>query len=312
MLRPRPRNLRRSVALLIAIAVLLPACFSNPERGVSVKALSADLVFGVPPLPEPVGAPNVDPVPDDPTEVTVSGPDLPPPPPPPTPERCPEADPTDFPDAAPTRVTTRPQEGSYEWVVEGFQIVNGQRTGFPNFHNRLVLAVEGTATGEEAVDTFRFTTREPELTFGSQNQFERTFEVRSDGIYLTQITRIDGDGNRFSFSPQPAILYLTLPVIIGDEIGGSGVDPTSLEAMTLEGAVVRRHRADACGEFVDSWLVEAKEEITTITGGTREKTYHYAIATGLGGIIIFEHIETPVEDPTLVIEDAHIGQLSPS
>jgi hypothetical protein len=296
--------------LAAALIVLLPAClFSGPEKGVSVKALSADLVFGVPPLPEPVGAPNT-PVPDDFIPVISNGFSLPPPPPPPTKERCPEADPTDFPDAAPSTITTRPKAGSYEWVVGGYQMVNNTRAGFPTFHNRQVFGVEGTSTGAEGVDTFNFTVREPELTFGSSNRFEKTFEVRSDGLYLIQLTRVDGEGNRVSFNPSPAIQYLTLPVIIGDDIGGSGVDPTTLEAMTLEGTVMRRHRPDACGKFIDSWLVEAVEEVRTLSG-TSTKRYHYSIATGLGGLIVYEHIESPVEEPELVI-DARIGQLSPS
>lgn len=312
-MQPERRNTPRLLIGLICGLTLMGACVQPPESGVSVRAVAADLIFGIPPLPEPVEPPNIDTTPDEPTGVVRigDGPSPPPPPPPPPRELCPVAPPTEFPDeAAPTVVgSNRPQAGQYLWVVNGYQDVPDLgRMGLPTTTNRVIVGVEesGVAGGE-----FSFTTREREIVFGSQRTIEQTFRVEPQaGIWLTQIVTIDSQGNRASFNPQPEILYLSMPAKLGDTVDTVGIDPLSQEVLRHEGTLIRRHRVDACGEVIDSWLVQATQEFTSVTQQRPSKTYNYAIGTQFGGIIVFEHVETPPNDPDLVF-DARIGQTAP-
>lgn len=310
-MKPRPLDLRALAVIAVGITLVAGAC-TRTRSGVSVKSLAANLVFGVPPLPESVPPPNIDLVPDEPIGITTLGtPKKTPakiPPFTPTPA-CPEAAPTEFPEReATTDVPARPKEGSYRWVVAGEQATASGTFKLPEFVQRNITSVTGAGQGE-----FSFAATERELVVGSSTIVTSYFEVvPDDGIYLTKIVRKTGTRERV-LAPTPPILYLPLPVRIGLPVSSVGVSESGAfgEVLRHTGTVKGRHRVDACGKVIDSWLVEGTQEFVSSEGGSTQKKYNYGIATQLGGFIVFEHVESPSSSPSLLF-DARLGQVEPS
>lgn len=293
----------RTMALVLGLGLVLGACTTDgPGSGVNVKSLATELVYGIPPTPNPAPPANTDPVPQNPKPVQIEGDlglDDDGPRPSPTIEPveggfdpCPTAPPTEFPEPASASVQGRPAEGEYLWKVDGEQEAPGiGRVPLPNFYSRDIRNVKDSEEG------FRYTVVEKDLTFGSTDTVETTYEVRNaveeDGIYLLKVVRENEDGDRRAFEPTPAVRLINLPVSIGDTVDSVGVDPQSFQALRNQGTVTGRKRVDACGEMVDSFLVDATQESVDPEGNQTQRNYDYGIATQLGGFIIFEHIATP-------------------
>jgi len=206
-----------------------------------------------------------------------------------------------------------PKEGFYKWVVATEQQVQGVGpTQSHSFHERSIEDVEIIRGG-----IIRYTTVEQDLVFGAQRKVRQTYEVRQgagqsdEGIFLTRRSSQTGNKPPEEFVPTPAILMLDLPVKIGNSSNGSGVDPNSLEIQQQEGLVTKRQRVDACGTVIDSWFVDAQQTFTARTGERTTRNYDFAIATGLGGFIVMEHIESPFPNPRFKA-DARLGQINPS
>jgi hypothetical protein len=219
---------------------------------------------------------------------------------------CRQAGPTDFPDeAAPTDVQSPPKAGTYRWNVSGAQ--SGTAVGtvqLPKTTRKIVTDVKVASNG------WTFVQEEHDLVFGSTTTVRTTFVVltqatadgMSAGIYLTQIQRIAGNQTS-SFNPQPPVLYLPIPVTQGappgpegirtqDQIDSTGIDPVTQEVLRNQGDVTKRQRVDACGKVIDSWFVDAYQEHVS-QGTIDRRNYQYSIATQYGGLIVFEHVETP-------------------
>lgn len=329
---PSPAPSLRVVSLVAGLGLLLGACtVDSPRSGVGVRSLATELVYGIPPTPQPAAPANTDPIPDDPKPVEVG--DLgdaetvepdddsenEPEPEPPS-EACPEAPPTEFPDApARSAVEGQPEPGEYTWRYDGEQEVTGLgRVPLPNGVPRHIQDLEETDEG------FTFTMVEPDLAFGSQDTVFTTYEVRNkvqeDGIYLTQIVRENDRGDQREFNPSPAVQILPLPVVPETEIDSVGVDPSTFQTLRHTGVVKERRRVDACGELVDGWFVDAAQESVNPTSGEQtQRNYDYTVATQMGGMLVFEHVATPcamndeggcTNEPSFVF-DARLGQLEP-
>jgi hypothetical protein len=76
---------------------------------------------------------------------------------------------------------------------------------------------------------------------------------------------------------------------------------------------------DACGTLIDAWLVIAKQTYAAGDDSVPSK-FHYAIAPHFGGLIVFEHIESPCASATTegpctnepqLIYDTNVGQAEP-
>ncbi len=346
-MRDVKRRPNRPLALLaLILAVVTPACARRPQAGVNVKPLTTDLSFGVPEVDDK-GAPppNTSPSADEPVVVSdfggfSQGGDVPSPPPPPAAPvtDCPQAPPTKFPrQAAPTEISAPPQAGRYEYRVDGKQQV--QQLGTVPLPRVIVKTVR---TPGARGNNFNFTITEREIVFGSSAEVTQTFQVRQaegaveeNGVFLTKIERkVGAQGQTRVFQPQPPIQYIPLPVTIGSpgvgyaearvptpQMDTTGVDPSSLETLRHRGTVTQRMTVDACGEPLQAFLVDATQEFVSQDGTATTRDYNYGVATHYGGLIIFEHVESPCRaqnqqgactPPGDLIFDSRIGQTAPT
>lgn len=303
-------------------AVALTACVRQQPPGMSVRRLPAELVFGVPELEE-AAAPAGLTSPDEEPEPFV--PDLRRPPPfnPTTMVPCRQAGPNDVPaEEANVVVAGRPKEGVFSWKQKGQDQPPNYpfRFPLPDFVERQVKDVRP----EAGSSNFSFKTVEREQRITSRTLVTSTFRVdltnasaNLRGIFLTQIIndRRDGSAPRV-FNPTPPITFLPMPVNTGNEgaFQTIAVDTATLETMSHSGVVRDRLRVDACGTLIDSWLVDGEQTF----GGIR-RDYNYAIATQFGGVIIFEHSESPCpqtvdgkcQPPGTLVYDTNIARTEP-
>lgn len=341
-LRPR-RKFLTPLALLLMM-LLLPACFGAARRGVGVKSLAADLVFGIPALEEPAAPPDTVPsdVPvrdlgDVPKNTNLKRPISSAPPA----SACGEPEVNEVAAQAPDIAREQPKAGLYRWVQSGFQTYPPPigKLPVPKFANRTVENVKPLP----AKGDFQFTTTQIEL--GTSVAVAQTFQVINsrpappnppqgagqnivrdqgslNGIFLTQIVRETSDGKTTTFNPNPPVLYLPQPVVVGQSFTSQASDPTQFWTLTHTINVRGRERYNACGDLVDSWFVDGSQTFASSDenqNGTSD--YNYGIGTQMGGIIVFEHRESPC--PTYDEKakscapegatkfDANIGQLEP-
>ena len=307
-----------TAAVLLALVLTAGACTSGPAPGVNVRSVATDLVYGIPPTPDPAPPANTAPEPVAPlgTVIRPSGPQ---------PQKtlepiqprdvCPDPKVDDFPRPATSAVDGRPAEGSYRWIVDGTRVTQIGRIRLASAEVRQIQNVQTTTMG------FEFTMAQRD--YGSQDTVFTTFEVRNaqseDGVYLTQIQRVNSE-REVTFDPAPAVLVLPLPVEFGTEFSSVGVDPVSQEALRHQGTVKDRQRVNACGRWMDGWFVDAQRTFVGADGGVSQANYDYTVAVQFGAMLAFEHVESPCApneenecpdaEPTLEF-DAHIGQVEP-
>jgi hypothetical protein len=316
-LQKRPEILRTALLLLVVV-LLMPACLGRSRAGVGVKSLAADLVFGIPPLPEEVPPPNVDLVPEDAPQVQNVGrgkpsvgsrglgPSV-------GSDACPAAGPTDFPDEeATTEVVGQPKQGTYRWIVDGTQEVPAVGTQqLPRQVDRNIFAIRSLG-GKD----FEYKTKEHELIFGSSVTTTMTWQVltpqtgRTDvGLFLVGWTRKSRQEERV-FAPFTPVLFLPTPAIIGKAVSSPPATSDEGEVLRHSGTITKRLRVDACGKVIDSWFVDGDQTFTSASRQSYTRNFDYAISTQFGGIMVFEHAEVPQAAPQLKY-DARIGQVEP-
>lgn len=312
--------MRRLSGVGIVLLVLLSAC-SGGKAGVNVKSVVSNLVYGVPKKVASAAPSNFE-TPTEPVQVLVRGGTFnsqgqfdnfrtPPAPP------CPKAPADRFPKKpSQSLIEGRPLPGNYEWRVNGHEKTNlfGNVKLFPTTQQTIENVQTTTAPN------FQFTVHERDLHYGSRALTNTTYEARADGIYLTKIVS-DVAGNSGTFTPTPAINIFPLPAGIGNKIESTGIDPSTLEALRITGGVPRRQRVDACGEPLDSFLADTTETFVHGDGSSESRSYQFGVATQLGGMMIYEKVDTPCNSkdsngnctpaPTLSFE-AHTGQVTPS
>lgn len=299
----------RGVALILAF-IALSACLGGARRGVGVKQLGADLIFGIPPLEESVAPPDTIPFED--VEIRDTGSDSfrtrPIPPGIGSSFTCPEADVNEVPDEADVRVPgTLPAQGKYRWLRRGDQAIPGvsERLPVSNRDERSITDVRALqARGDYEykmtqqnlersatwVLTFQVITSRPDPPTNVNVVRE---QGTVNGIFLVRWSKTFADQRTATFTPNPPILYLPLPVRVGFKLEEQvGVDPTTLDSFQHNLTVVERRRVDACGTLVDGWFVDG-EQIFSGASETWQRDFNYIVATQKGGIIVFEHVETP-------------------
>lgn len=325
------KGLPKSYWLVALLVFLAPACLREGTHGIGMKRVTSSLIYGVPPLSEIAAPPGAIPqIPESVEPEIEFSSSFRPRTTPAAVQQCPEAGPNDFPEEpAPNTVTAKPKEGLYAWKLNGTQRV--EPFPFPfrlaSFLDRSVEDVREDSLNPAT--NFTFVTKERDPSLNSNIVITQSFQVDQTnpsqelrGVLLTRLERSNPDGTGDEFVPNPPIQFLPLPVQIGqassfDSTGIDARDPLRIKTLTHNGFVKERLRVDACGTVVDSWLIEA-EQIIGAGASTTRKKYHYSIAPHFGGMIIFEHVESPCNaevdgnctDADLVY-DTNIGQTEP-
>ncbi|MBW3588164.1 MAG: hypothetical protein KY429_01960 [Actinobacteria bacterium] len=326
---------------LVCLIIVATGCARRPQSGVNVRALTADLVFGIPPVAEPAAPPDLDPA--EPPPIRHTGGSTRPfesnttPFVAPGAEPCPEAAPDEFADEVATvDVPVLPKEGKYRWVTAGTQkLPSGDTYTLAKFSTRTIQNVEKRGFGHS------FETVQTALTGGGGDKVTQFWQVRTvppanpllhntdaddRGIYLKAIEE-DRGGQVSSFVASPPLLFLRLPVETGYR-ATAGTDPrgefdTTAQDENGSGATLRHKGVslnqvdiDACGTKIRGWFMDADQEFVRPAVGSPERylrNYDYVIATQMGGILIMEHVERtvpPAQEPDLVY-DTRIGQVEP-
>jgi hypothetical protein len=131
------------------------------------------------------------------------------------------------------------------------------------------------------------------------------------GISLMKLQRVDAAGNSSELTFSPAVLYLPLEIVPGEEFNSVGIDPRTGSVLQNQAKVVKRERVDACGEVVDGWVVESTQTFSGTAQTAPPRTYRYIIAPQLGGIIVSEEIHTATAQGNTDVT-LSLGQVKPA
>lgn len=331
--------------MAVVPVLLLAACVKPGEPGVAVKALQADIVFGVSP-PAEAPPPSVDPFI---IEVEEGAPTEPPAPAPrraltprPAISPCIDARETAFPEVpAGTDVTEGPKVGQYRWKLGGASQVNGVRVPLGGFVNRRIENVSAITTASNRLSDPPNESQTKIFTFDHTLEADQirvvvTYEVRSNpnqqvitspagtlqvgepqrGISLAKVTTYDAAGKAVAtFAPVPAVTLLPLQVFSGSQFQSVGVDPATGSTLVHQGTVGKRVPVDACGDMVDGWQVTSQQVFTSAAGASTAVSYTYTVAPQLGGMLIYEKTGPPANAPNAATANTLeliLGQLNPS
>lgn len=326
---------RKSALVLVLMVLTLSACVQG-RSGVGVRPLTADIVFGIPPLDEPVAAPDTIPRPD--PLLTDDFASRPIPPGPPGDDFvCDKALFNEVEKPAENYLTGQVEAGLYHWKVTGTFDAGPPLGKIPltDITERTIEDVRKLATSPkdytyklvqtETLGSIRFETTFEVITsrpnpppITNQAYYETTSKNSLNGIYLTRFAFISG-GDEFEANYNPPVLYLPLPVPIGVTFSTTTSDPDTLATFQHTGKVIDARRWDACGKLVEGWFVDGEQTFSFATFSTTRQ-YDYAFATQYGGNLVFEHIQAPCDDydsekneckDAQIIYSANIGQLTP-
>ncbi len=335
-------QLRRTTALLVALVALAAmACSSSKiTRGVGMSEINTDVGLGVEPVlgPAPGNIVVRRPIPRDQLG-SIEFPTLPPIEfETPTPAVCARAGDFDFPEkdaGVDPPEGVRPKEGAYKYFLEGKITSDTGEFDVKQYETRVLSDVKDDTAAPNA---YTFTVQQSQLLDERVGYGKLTTTYRvvptgnfrtvpnppapapgvSDtgrGLYLVSIRfqGLDEEGKPFEsrFDPSNPLLLLPYPVIQGTDINASGTDPQTGTQVTITGKVVGKKQVDACGERVDTWLIDAVESYRfsdpeTFQTETIEADYDYGVAPQYGGMILYEKVIAPREGPIIKLE-ARVG-----
>jgi hypothetical protein len=131
------------------------------------------------------------------------------------------------------------------------------------------------------------------------------------GISLMKLQRVDKAGNTSELTFSPAVLYLPLDIVPGEEWNAVGIDTRTGSVLQHQARVVKRDRVDACGDVVDGWVVESTQTFSGAAQAAAPRTYRYIVAPQLGGFIISEelHVTSAAGTSDIVLS---LAQLNPT
>lgn len=254
---------------------------------------------------------------------------------------CALAGPFDFP-AEETGVVPkgRPKPGIYPWKIDGEVATGDGVFTVDDFESRSISDVKdhqgipGAFTFAQTQTSYADARRASGTTTTvfrvvPDNPVENE-QVASDagkGVFIEQIIfrsrNAEGQPTESTFNPVPPVQLIGFPVKDGAGNAGttqtgapirssSGVDPNSGAQLTIQGTVKGKKQIDACGDRVDSWFVDAVQTYRYPTDNgqteTLEANYDYGIAPQFGGMLVYEHIEAPLEGPIARV-DFRVGRV---
>jgi len=319
---------RRAALVLIGAAVVLTAGCAAPETPIGMREYPADIAYAdsaqpLPPPPVPAantapGFPGfiVPPAPRVTVDEVVVGPE-----PVPTPTTrttvlraaCPEDDPLAVPDEAPLSIPVDPAIGDYPFRQRGTVKVGDETFTLPAETTHRVDEVVSLPGGST-----RFNVTVESVDATTVTTYEASRRAVEGGLHIVQI-RTDDQVGTDAFTPSAPIKVLPTPPVVGERWSSTGADPLHGTALTINGRVMGKTRANACGTPVDAWLVEVGADPTTgqpsrITGPGKslEIKGTYAVATQFGGVIVAEDLVlsgTDSGDPVRIERHAVINQV---
>lgn len=327
-----PDRLRIASAAVVLVLVGLACSGPDREQGVAVRALGTDVGLGI-----DIGD-------ESPVETVIRRAKRPPPLPKRAPEKftlepegtpipvreaCPAAGPFDFPkEEAGIDNQGRPATDVHTWKYD-VTVTNEQGTFSDDvLIGRIVSDVEDDPGIPGA---FRFTlsgfvfAESPETASisvrylvvpASPAQTEQTSADLGEGLYIQAlITRgVDENGQprQSTFEPVPPVLIFPYPAVPGTEIDSTGFDNFGNQ-LSVKGVVKPKEQLDACGERIDSWLVDGELTLAATNQDNLQREefaldYDYNVAPQFGSLVVGEEIALPRDDPFLELA-ARIGEV---
>ncbi len=291
--RPAPEVL---AAVAVALLLLAPVwavrgliVVGKPKARVGLKPYALDLVYGAAPAPPARQIPLVFPVATPPVDL---GPFTFPPPMLPSADLCPTAGPDVFPkEPAAFDIAGRVRPGRYLWKQDGTFELATFKFPLKGLTFRAISNLQAGASGSFTYDV---------TSIGLTGRRIESIEVLpGQEIRLTDLVLVAPNGARREFHPLLPVTLLPLPVTIGEAVTGVGVDPINRLVMVVQATVKGRLRVDACGEMVDSWLVQGTREFRDLDqpAGT-PGAYELAVAPQMGGLFVFDHLVESGSFPT--------------
>lgn len=334
---------RCELAVLVVCGLVVAACAGGNEPGVDVDSLKTDIVFGVD-LPDPDEQGGEQPVApgNQPPPVQGSEPYTVPPP---FSNRIPDrfkdvgfdVEPDDggdcpaapvgasAPSIAPLAPDSPPPEGLWRWqrsgTVETHTAAGDFTTRLTGFETRVVRNVEQNTEntwmfetvrpqdGLALVETYNVNTEPTSRTVTNPTGESARVGEPNRGVVLLSQELYDANGRLVSaFDPVGGLLLLPLPVLAGEDWRSVAVDSRTGQTAVFEGSVDSRRSVDACGKFIDGWLVKGT---LTRSGGEPAETLELVFSTHMGGMLIEQHVKStgPDQDVDVLYE---IGQTKPS
>jgi hypothetical protein len=313
--------------MLALVALLASACSTPSSLNVGMRQYPTDLELIVmrstPAPPVPLAIQIAMPVQLPRPIVHRAAPPLAPPEPRPVAVACPTADPLSAPRiVAPDRIRVPPVEATYQFRNTGSYTVDGVETAHVTSVMRTVSNVQssgefftydvGTAKGNTTT-TMSYLVIPESSTPGAGTSVVDEGTVNGLGIgrvnrsipgqaglHLQRITTVEPDGTVGVMRPEPPLLLLPFPVILGVEWDTQGTDQASGTTIEFhaqvgrrneEGSVAPKVRVDACGEFLDAWMVEISDG--SAIGVSTDLTFSatLAIGTQFGGLVLEDAVE---------------------
>lgn len=233
-------------------------------------------VFGVVPLPLPVGATN-GPRSTTPASVTAG------PPPPPCPEPSAFAVPRS---EADTLVRKPPPEGAFPFRVTGTDVLAGSATRY---------TAEILRTVKDAVDkgggTFTFTV---ETSGASGATFTQRFQTTTPTDFVPgEIGQVAEDatlaGQHYSFNSPKPLRLMQLRADTAVAWKDAVTDPLSQTTVNYDATIIGKARVNACGQPIDTWKVSATANVVSPNENLTVVLTTY-FAPQYGGLIVEEDV----------------------
>jgi hypothetical protein len=193
---------------------------------------------------------------------------------------------------APSSVELRPARAQYVFRNAGSFEVSGadaRRGRFPALSLRTVSGALETPNG------FLFDVSESlgDITTTTTYDVVQRQPVGSPfapGLYIARITSKDGSGQQSVFEPAPELQLAAFPLVRGARVEARGVDPRTQTAMSFVSTVTGKARVDACGEPLDSFVLDLTEGRLVSPSQDLEFTSTYAVGTQYGGLVLRETV----------------------
>ncbi|MHB8450446.1 MAG: hypothetical protein ACYDAQ_08365 [Mycobacteriales bacterium] len=220
----------------------------------------------------------------------------------PVPSGCPQPQPlAPTAQAATAQIFSPPASARYPYRVTGsFQQsgANAQEGAYPPEETRTVSGVQRASNGsftfqvtealadQSVVDTFQVipTSTAPTVPASTQPAPSQT------GLFLVSETHRISGASPSTFTPDPALQLLQLPVTPGASYDSSGTDPNSQTTMGFSAQVGNPVRVNACGTWLQGYPVTLTSGFIVSPSESITFTASYVFGTEYGGLALADNV----------------------